>query len=144
VRDLGREGLLVHVAVRVKNESAVMMRLVSGEVRISPVLPLSPDVVPQLDAFRRSESERGQEIDWPGRLAYEFDWSDNPREIEPHESDTYDFDFVVDGSTVTFEVYSYFSNPTKKRQDIGWGLTTLHDVGGENESAGPSRVEAGS
>jgi hypothetical protein len=135
VKDLGAEGKLVHVVVRVKNGSAVMMSLKSGEVRLSPMLPLLPETLRMLEEFRQPRRTGESEVDWPGRMTYEFDWSMAPREIEPHESDTYHFDFVVPPILETFQIYSYFANTTKRGRDIGWATTTIHDVGSHQDAA---------
>lgn len=129
-RHLQGNGLLVHIGVEVKNESAVMMRLTSGEVRLVPILPLSEEAVLALDAVRKPARCAGEdaEVTWPGTLQYTFDWSKDPREIEPHESDTFHFDFVAADALTTFQVYSYLRNEAKGKRDIGWSTTTFHDV----------------
>ncbi len=128
VKDLGGEGLLVHVAVQLTNESVVLAMVISGEVRFVRLLPLDAKTVPMLGEFRQPERSGEQEVCWPGRLVYSFDWTKEPREIEPRESDTFHFDFVTSGPLETFEVYSYFENPTKRERGIGWCTTTIHDM----------------
>jgi hypothetical protein len=132
--DLGPEGLLLHVSVQVQNGSAVMLRLTSGEIRLAPILPLPDDATPLLDEFRASERTGATEINWPGCQRIVFDWSKRPREVEPGESDTYHFDFVVSSGLKEFEVYSYFQNVAKIGRSIGWSTTTLHHV--ESEASG--------
>jgi hypothetical protein len=60
--------------------------------------------------------------DWPVIAARAI----NPEkvEIEPNESETFHFDFVIDRGWKTVHVYSYIDNPRKRRKHIGWPLTS--------------------
>jgi hypothetical protein len=131
-RDMGECGQLVHVGILVQNQSTVLIKIREGEVRLIPVLPLPTDIVAGLREHQCPLAE-GMEIDWPVRETRHFDWRQAPREIEPRESDTFYFDFVVDQPLSTFEVYSYFKNVSKRRREIGWNTTSIHDVPKEGE-----------
>jgi hypothetical protein len=132
VRDMGDCGLLVHVGVLVQNQSAVLIKISKGEVRLLPVLPLAPEIS---DRLRKRELPlcEGMEVEWTLVQSRRVDWIQEPREIEPHESDTFYFDFVIDKPLFTFEVYSYFKNVSKCGREIGWNTTTVHDVPKEDE-----------
>jgi hypothetical protein len=127
---LSGHGMLVHVGVQVKNDSAVLMRLATGEIRLVPVLPLDDATASALASAAELVRDRSSEpeVQWPSVRSYKIDWSDCPREIEPHESDTFHFDFVTKSDLVFFEVYSYLQNVTKSKRDIGWSTTTLHEA----------------
>jgi hypothetical protein len=127
VKDLDDCCLLVHISVFIENRSAILMKIPVGEVRLVPVLPLASELAEQLGDGKCPMSE-GMEIAWPGVVSRPIDWRQAPREIEPHESDTFHFDFVVRKPISTFQVYSYFKNATKHRREIGWNTTTIHDV----------------
>lgn len=129
-KQLSGHGMLVHVGVEVKNGSAVLMRLTSGECRVVPILSLDDDTIAALDTARRPQRDADceAEVQWPRMHSYEFDWSDCPREVEPRETDTFHFDFVVNSDLTWFETYSYIQNVTKDRHDIGWSTTTFHQV----------------
>lgn len=129
VKDLSNRGLLIHASVQIQNQSAVMITITSGEVQLIPILPLSDGVTGLLDQYMNPKRSPGMEqIAWPKRLTIPLEWSKDPREIEPHESDTFHFDFVIDEPLSTFKIYSFFVNVSKGSRDIGWSTTTIHDV----------------
>ena len=132
---IAEDQLLIHVAVSVKNTSAVMMLLKSGEVRAVPMLPAAPQVWNQL-ADGVPHQKGHSELVWPNRLTQSIDWSSSPRELEPGEQDTYHFDFVMETPVSLFQVYSHLQNVAKEPRSIGWNCTTLHPL----ESRGASNA----
>ncbi|MCH7733085.1 MAG: hypothetical protein IIB44_11370 [Candidatus Marinimicrobia bacterium] len=61
---------------------------------------------------------------------------DEQIEIEPNEDDEILCDFLIDKDIQTIQVYSYLKNAEKPGRDIGWGITTIHDLkskGGPHE-----------
>jgi hypothetical protein len=129
--------LLIHVGVTLKNDSVVLMKITSGEIRILPLSPLPHDVAQGLGEYRKRKRKGELELCWPeaARWAAEFDWAKEPREIEPHESDTFHVDFVVSEPIDSFEVYSFLHNESKSGRNIGWTATTIHviELGVTNE-----------
>jgi hypothetical protein len=128
IRDLGDLGLLVHASVKIYNQSPVLMTIAYGEVRLVPMLPLPNEIVALVREKKSPLQLNDTEIAWPRRQTIKAEWSKCPREIEPSETDTYHFDFIVDRPLSTFQIYSYFRNVSKKRREIGWNTTTIHDV----------------
>lgn len=125
-RRIPENEILIHVAVHVANTSDVLLRIVSGEVRVTPMLPMADEILGRLHQWEDMTKEGEGEIHWPGRKTYKIDWVSKSRQIEPKEDDTFHFDFVLDRSVSTFQVYSYIENTEKKT--IGWNTTTLHDI----------------
>ena len=128
IRDLDDCGLLVRVGVVVENLSVVLIRIEKGKVRLKRMLPLAPALSQQLREHDCPLVE-GQKVQWPLLETRPFAWK-QPYEVEPHESDTLYFDFIVDKPLITFEVYSYVKNVSMGRREIGWNTTTVHDVPG--------------
>jgi len=127
VKDLGDRAVLVRVGVLVESQGAVLVRIETGKVRLARVMPLDAEFSEQLQKHEYPLRE-GARLKWPVLEVRSFDWSRAPREIEPRESDTFFFDFIVDEPLKTFEVYSYFKNLSKPGREIGWNTTTIHDV----------------
>lgn len=122
-------GLLLRVTVVITNSGVIILRIASGFVRVQQVLPL-PEYVQEL--VRKGEdpvAEGGLDVNWTllGERAQK--WGEGAFEVEPGETDEVTCDFVLDDGFETVQVYSYFANVKKRGRDIGWGLTTLYDLG---------------
>jgi hypothetical protein len=126
IKDLGDCGYLVRVGVIVENLSTVLIRIKSGKVRLKRILPLSEELSGQL-VHHECPLVEGGKVKWPLLANRPFDWT-KTYQVEPHESDTLYFDFVVDKPLTTFEVYSHIFNVSKVEGTIGWNTTTVHDV----------------
>jgi hypothetical protein len=145
-RDLGDLGLLVRVGVVIENTSSVLVIFKEADVRLTPMLPLDRRLREKLEAVGGGAYTPADQmkLEWPGPQCRDPDWGDQSvskiaepphdkkdarqREIEPRESDTYYFDFVIPRTVATFQVYSYFKNYAKLRREVGWNTTSIHDV----------------
>lgn len=130
VRPLDQVRLLVHVAVKVHNESPILMRITSGKVRLIPMLPLDPKLEKALEAGTEPRTPKNDELSWPNSQEIKFQWEGEKKchEIEPQESDEFHFDFVAPLSLRTFQIYSYVKNVAKSKKEIGWNTQSIHDV----------------
>ena len=128
VKKIGTNHLLVHVGLIVKNQSQVIMKITSGEVRLVSILPLADKIITKLHNGEKTLRSSETEVVWPEKQVIEFDWSEVPRVIEPQEKDTFHFDFFAKQPLCTFQVYSYIENISVRRRKIGWNTTTFHDV----------------
>lgn len=120
--------LLLHVAITIKSTGEVLLSLVSGEIHVQQVLPPTTDLLGLIDQGLDPVEEGRCEVSWPMVCSREFSWTKGEIEIEPGESDEFCYDFIIDASIKTIEVYSYFKNAKKRKSDIGWGLTTVYDI----------------
>lgn len=130
VKKLGHKQRLVHVTVTVKNTGDVLLTLVSHQTRLQEIVPASTDLIQKLHENKDPVKAGESEFLWPMIGERKSDWSDEDqqREMEPGESQDFDVDFFVDPETETVSVYSYFTNMTKSSKEIGWNLTTFHDL----------------
>lgn len=80
-------------------------------------------------------AEGQTEVNWPsastpGERLLRFEKKE--REVEPKEKDEIHFDFVLAADCEVVLVYTYIQNHRKlgwrKRRDIGWGVTSLHNL----------------
>lgn len=128
VTDLGPLGYLIHVSLKVRNQSVVLMKIASGEMRFVPMLPLKRDLEESIKEHRDVVPPGETEIRWSDAQILEFDWRSEPREIEPQECDTFHFDFVAAKPLAVFQIYSHICNHAKRGQVIGWNTTSIHQV----------------
>jgi hypothetical protein len=100
------------------------------------------------DKLRRNESlidqENSTEVSWPGITTLTRSWAPGTFQMEPHESDEVDFDFILDATIETVAVYTYFDNTSKagrnrayadgaerastQNHGIGWSWTTIYQI----------------
>ena len=140
---------LLRLVVRIENSGKGLLRLTEGEVRVQQILPLS-ECSPgdaarcpkRLVEANQPVPELGQRIaEWP-ITAY---WAtptaqpgNHPQavldvELEPGEQEFLSFDFIVSEKVRAVQVYSYFMNPEKQDQGIGWKHITFHELTKEAE-----------
>lgn len=135
-RKLGDE-TLVRVTLRIENTGKVLLQLVDARTDVYRVLPLDDDARDRLarDALLDADTHEAQ---WTCLDSHVRRWAPGDVEIEPGESDEFGFDFLVPSDVTVVSVYSYVSNANKRNRSIGWGKTTVYDVGspaGERRSA---------
>jgi hypothetical protein len=148
-RTLDEGGTLLHVEASLRNHGGVLAELGkhSGFVRVHRVLPLDVDLSPQRDAMEaQSSAPKGVDpepmppVVWP--LVGEARLPTGSCEVEPGETETFDFDFPIPADVRTVRLYVYARNLRKRRRfywsgwrprarkqtDIGWKATTLYDL----------------
>jgi hypothetical protein len=128
-RTIATGKVLLHVIVTISNKGDVLLSLVEAEVRIQQVLPTPPEVLEKISSGVNPRQIDRQEISWPLIDKRVTIWKEGEGiEIEPGEEDNLYYDFVINSSIQTVEVYSHFKNAKKRPRDIGWNLTTIHDL----------------
>lgn len=125
---LTNDQALVHVSVEVKNVGNSLIRLTDGYVQIQQVRPLESALESRIVSGIDPVEDGCAEIEWPLLGRRDCDWQDEPREIEPGETDGFPFDFVIAVSVATIEVYSHFRNVIRHDRPVGWNLTTLCEL----------------
>ena len=127
-RTLSPDKILIHLTVKIRNIGDVLLSIVNADVRLQQVIP-APDFVLDAAASGEDPIQDGQtEIEWPILRHRISNWDKGKIEIEPGESDVFDYDFIIDVGVSTVEVYSYIKNKMKTGREIGWGKTTLYDI----------------
>jgi hypothetical protein len=131
---------LFRVSLRVDNLSSVLVGIGKAEMRLLRLKPWPSEIEAtiKLRAGSKELSQYKDLLDHQNMLATDhadFGWpviaarSVHPAkvEIEPNESETFHFDFVIDRRWQAVHVYSYVDNPSKRRKRIGWPLTSTFD-----------------
>lgn len=89
--------------------------------------------------FEPDPTSAAPEIEWPALQTRDHSFGNGERQIEPGESDTLQFDYILPVGVNTIQAYSYVSNRTTKRKghrlyfdkiprEIGWNVTTIHKL----------------
>jgi len=125
VLPLSQTRSVVRIDVTVKNISEVLVSLVSGCVRLSRMLP-APSGWLEVENEQPLLLTGTEEFCWPKLCSRNFDWHNEPREVEPGESDTFQFDFLIDGVFEKLQIYSHLTNVVKRKKEIGWNTTSIH------------------
>ena len=129
----------LHLSLVVRNEGEGLLTVDSVLTRVQQALPPPTELVAALrhggDVLAPGETE----YSWP--LLKELRWGGGkePIEIEPSESDRFEFDFFLDRSIQTVEIYSYVKNVARFDREMGWGLTTIYSLGDEHGRAKTTR-----
>lgn len=125
VRQVGKGKALLSVEVVISNAGSVLMRLESGEIRISQMLP------PQDELLAIIQGDQGISVtNWQNLIPEQLlSWNGEKRpEIEPGENSQLLYHFVVPSDVSTLLLYTYFGNEKKRSKNFGWELTTIHEV----------------
>jgi hypothetical protein len=128
-RIMSGSNVLVHVGVTISNKGDVLLSLISAQTRIQQVLPVNAEIMDSISEGRDPVPKGEREIEWPLiGSSRKSTWEPGKREIEPGESETIYYDFIIESGIQAIEVYSYFGNASKPERAIGWNLTTLYDI----------------
>jgi hypothetical protein len=125
-RRLTPRELLLRVSVRATNSGTVLLGVRELCCEIHQVAPLTSEALAKLEA-RELINER-DEADLGCIRCYEQKWKAGEVEIEPNESESFDFDFIVDSAAETVLVYADL--PNAEREDGGgWQAAGFYDFG---------------
>ena len=124
-RPLGDESL-IRVTVLAENTGSVLIGIPAVRCEIQQVAPLAAETLAKLEA--RELINRLHEAELHCIRCYEEDWKEGEVEIEPGETETFDFDFVVSGEIETILIYAHLPNALRK-DGGGWQVAGFYDLG---------------
>ena len=137
---IDRNWKLLRVSLRIENQSNILIKPGEVEMRLLRLRPWPTNLIDTLThKTPRDLQPRKDFLDDNGMLKEgqpDFEWpaiaqrTVTPKkvEIEPNESETLHFDFVIDRRWKVVMVYSYVDNLRKRRKSIGWPLTSTFDL----------------
>ncbi|MGH2656211.1 MAG: hypothetical protein ACRDIZ_05870 [Actinomycetota bacterium] len=131
---LPTKDVLLRLNILLKNPGSVVLEIESAIIRIQRVMPLPQGIRQAIEKGDSLPEQQGQ-IKWPSEKRLNLTWGRGEFEVEPGESDEVTREFILSGDLETVRVYSYFKNTRKKDREIGWGLSTLYDVGAKRGGA---------
>ncbi len=129
---MGSGKTLLHVDMVVSNIGNVLISIVESRTTIQQVLPIAADLRETMEAGRDLVENGKSEVDWPTIGQHDVRYKKGDCEIEPHEVQEIEHDFVVADDVRTVEVYSYLLNEKKRKVPLSWDLTTLYDTSDSN------------
>jgi hypothetical protein len=127
-RTIGDGFVLLSVAATITNNGEVLLSLISAETRVQQVVPPPPELVSAAKDGKDPVTKGEREVRWPLLCSRQSRWEKSQFQIEPGESDSIQYDFILNHEVQTVEVYTYLKNETIRKRNIGWSITTLHDV----------------
>ena len=147
----------VHIAVTavLRNGSRVQVELLKGISSLQLLSPTSNELV-ELQYDQMFVKGDYNSLQWPILDEVEGDWSKGELVVEPGESHSETFEFIVLDDVESVIAYTYFYNPRFSKDSNaaeGWGATTVYDMieerdrgysrGGCNGSEWQERQEGG-
>lgn len=125
----------ISVSVKIHNVGKVPVNVDSGFVRIQKIIPLSKNMITDINKDVSIIDKKSCIVIWPPACQhYEYKLKDKLF-IEPGEVDRKSYEFLVPADLKTIKVYSYFGNPEKswwkfwaKPNLIGWNEETIYDL----------------
>jgi hypothetical protein len=116
--DMARTWMRVELSI--ENCGACLLNLKSGLTRVNQVLPLRGPFP------SRMSPPFGRELDWPQLHGDATDWTE--LRIEPGESDSVSYDFLLAGDVRTVLIYSHVENRSYRHSTIGWQTSTIYHI----------------
>lgn len=146
---------IIRVQFDIENVGQSLMQITSMFARIQQVSP-----IPMVDGkpFDPTSDFDSNEIPWPLIAEYKHEDKGIIREIEPSETDTLSFDFLVSSDVHRVYLNIFVENLKKKakwyyvlkRRRIGWEFSTMYEIqrkeskyegeAAEGGSAGPTKT----
>ncbi len=122
----------VHVAViaTLHNSSRVEVELRRGFFRLQQLAPISDEGVESLYAQVFIDAEK-EYLQWPILEEVPRVWDEGELIVEPGESHSETYEFIVEMGIESVIIYTYFYNPQHSRHSRtaeGWHATTIHDI----------------
>ena len=118
------------VTVRLKNNSKVRVTIHDTLFRIQEFGELTDEIVEELYEQTFVEQEHNY-VQWPTLDEIHRNWSPGGITVEPNESHTETYEFVVAKRFNSILVYSMFYNPHSSEAEYGrrgWQATTVYSI----------------
>ncbi len=125
---IGTARVLIHANITIENRGQILLALERVEVRLQQVLPPLGQFLERVESGLDPVEARQAEVEWPMLSDREFMWRKRHAEVEPNESETLQADFIIEEHVEVVQLYSYVSNVSKKKRQIGWSCTSIHEV----------------
>lgn len=132
-RRLPDRKVLLTVEELLSNTGTVLLPLQVGEIRVSQVLPLSPQLSKLMEGKDPLRVDQ-KDVVWPLLHWRKRNWENGEMVVEPGETEQLYNDFLIGAEVETVQVLTYLKNPSVKRE-LGWGITSLYDLRRTNPDA---------
>ena len=128
-RSIGDSYIHIAVTANLHNSSRVKMDFRRGVFRLQQIGPASDNEVESLYAQIFIDKEHDH-FQWPTLDEIVLNWSDGALIVEPGESQSETYEFIVSTNVKSVLIYTYFYNSrsSKFSQAPGWGRATIYDM----------------
>ncbi len=123
-RQINNDWTWIHISITISNPGKRFLDLKSGIIRIQKILPLDSKIRDRINNNKKLVSQKSYGVPWP-RIDKQYEPQLNIR-IQPEETDTLNYEFIIPFKTETVKIYSYFE--MQQSPQIGWGKTTIYDI----------------
>jgi hypothetical protein len=124
VKPLTSKKRLLHVIATVSNTGHVLIPITSVWTKLYLISPVAEQIRTALEAGEPVNYE-GAEVDWPEFDCRQITHEKDKAEIEPGESERFEFEFIFDVDLKIVSAYTFFKNSVKNGP--GWCRTTIID-----------------
>lgn len=135
-RKFGGNYVYVSVDVSLANSSKVAIRIKDASFWMQEVAPLENKHVEKLYRDFLDQPKTDKYITFPTLEKFDREWGSDEFVIEPGESSTDRYEFIIANRYDTVALGAFFADSTKKSRDprIGWSAVTLHNINDIQES----------
>jgi hypothetical protein len=114
----------LRVNLRIKNDSAVLMRILEGHTWVQQMQPYPEEPLTEFKERTKGEKDTPNEVRWP---LIDERRHDKEKEIEPGESDEIAMDFFISSYYERVLIYSFIENMAKPGRHLGWTTSSIID-----------------
>ena len=125
-RFIGHSYVHIDATANLYNSSKVQIEIRNGFSRLQHIAPASDEEVEQLYAQVFLDRDHDY-LQWPTGDDVLRTWDKNQFIIEPGETHTEIFEFIVSKEFKSALVYTYFYN-ARSAEPQGWGVATVYDI----------------
>lgn len=130
-RKLGDNHVHVSVTATLFNNSKVAVEIRHAEFRIQQISPFADEEINAIHREFLAKPNREKYLPFPSILEYRREWDANELIIEPGESETEVYEFIVRNEIDTVLVDSFFvdtGNSASTEKPKGWAAMSVRDI----------------
>lgn len=134
-RPVGDSYFHISLTVRLRNSSRVVIPLRHGSVLLQQIAPFSDEEIREF--ISGDVAKERDDIQWPTLDRFEREWGEAGFVIEPGETLSETYEFVISREVQAVLANSFYEDPTTRKRDnatIGWDATTVYDILDEHRS----------
>jgi hypothetical protein len=137
--NLGNNHVYLSLLVTIKNCGKVLIQLDSGMIIVQQILPLLDELKGLIqessdedisDGKSKLFHEKNSQIAWREIGCREPKWKMEEVNIEPGESEEFQYDFILKEDILSIRIKTYFKNIKYINSNIGWRKTTSYNLKG--------------
>lgn len=122
-RKISDDWTWVHLEVTILNDGSRLLNIQKGIIWVQQILPIDQQLTEKLRRGEYPIPKDGTQVIWP-RIGDPYTLSFDTW-IEPGESDTLYYDFIIPSSARKIRIYSFFNKEASK---IGWSMATIYNI----------------